>query len=87
MTDLTYTNNGTFVQFIPNTPEGEVVFKQMTWHHSVLGEFNGEFPVSQLRMVLKQLRKAGYSVSKHKYEKISKEEEESIFQALVLDFS
>ncbi len=84
MADLTYTNNGMFTRFIPHT---KIVWNQIRYACPIAGEMIGQIYLSQLKSVLAQLKKAGYSVLKEKPVKISKEEENYLFDFLVSDFS
>ena len=68
MSDLIYTQNGFFTRFIPNTKEGEEAYNEI---YRVTGD--GAVRNDHLKATLKQLRKAGYKVSKAKVSKKSKE--------------
>lgn len=59
--DLNYIENGLFISFIPNTKDGEYIFRTMY-------EQNGSATIqyNHLGGVLRQIRKAGYSVTKAK---------------------
>lgn len=58
--DLTYTQDGLFTRFIPNTPAGENAWREMHKHDATA--------VLNIHAagVLKQLRAAGYTVAKAK---------------------
>jgi hypothetical protein len=59
MTDLTYTQDKMFTRFIPVTTDGENLWRQMV-------EQNGSAVVLNVEanLVMAQIRKAGYKVSK-----------------------
>ena len=65
MHDLSYTQDGMFTQFIPNTPAGESAWRTMH-------EKNATAVLNiHAKAVLKQLRDAGYTVAKAKPVKLS----------------
>lgn len=68
MSDLIYTQNGFFTRFVPNTKEGEEAYREI---YRVTGD--GVLRNDHLKATLKQLRKAGYKVSKAKISKVKKE--------------
>jgi len=61
MTDLTYTQDGMFTRFVPNTTDGESVWRSMVEQHGAAAVLNHE-----AGRVMAQIRKAGYSVGKAK---------------------
>ena len=75
MNDLTYTTNGIWARFTPTSDAGEVAYKTMM-------DDSGDACVFtyQLKPVLKQIRDAGYTVSKAK--KATKKELNFIFDEL-----
>jgi len=62
MTDLTYTQNGMFTRFYPETKGGEMVWNEMA------AQMGGVAAVLNIhaQSVIKQIRDAGYKVSKAK---------------------
>lgn len=67
MKDLTYTNDGMFTRFYPNTPAGESAWR-------IMAEKNGgtaAFLNVVVPSVLYQLKAAGYTVGKEKKSKES----------------
>jgi len=62
MTDLTYTKNGMFTTFYPETPQGKEAWTDM--HNQ--GAPNGRILSIHAKDVLAQLRKAGYGVKRAK---------------------
>lgn len=68
MSDLIYTQNGFFTRFVPNTKEGEEAYNEI---YRVTGD--GAVRNDHLKATLKQLRNAGYKVSKAKVSKVKKE--------------
>jgi len=77
MTDLTYITDGLFTRFIPNTPQGEAVWREMAKDDGCAAVLN-----IHAVAVLKQLRAAGYSVSKAKPKPVSMEEIDSLLNEL-----
>lgn len=61
MTDLEYTNQGMFTRFYPNTVAGEDAWREMAKQDGVAAVLSFE-----AKLVIAQLRRAGYSVSKAK---------------------
>lgn len=61
MADLEYTQYGMFTRFFPNTPAGEAVWREMAKQDGVAAVMNFE-----AKKVIRQIRNAGYSVSKAK---------------------
>lgn len=61
MQDLEYINIGMFTRFVPNTPAGENAWR-------VMAEYDGCGAVLTIHLqnVLRQIRKAGLTVSKAK---------------------
>ena len=74
MSDLIYTQNGFFTRFIPNTKEGEIAYNEI---YRVTGD--GVVRNDHLKQTLKQLRSAGYKVSKAK---VSKEKKEKVLSEI-----
>lgn len=68
MTDLFYTQSEMFTRFAPNTKLGEDAYNEI---YRVTGD--GAVRNDHLKSTLKQLRKAGYKVSKAKVSNESKE--------------
>ena len=68
MSDLNYKQNGFFTWFLPNTKEGEEAYNEI---HKVTGD--GFIRNDHLKSILKQLRDAGYKVTKAKVTKAKKE--------------
>ena len=68
MADLIYTQNGFFTRFVPNTKEGEEAYNEI---YRITGD--GAVRNDHLKATLKQLRCAGYKVSKAKVSKAKKE--------------
>ena len=68
MSDLIYTQNGFFTRFVPNTKEGEEAYNEI---YRITGD--GAVRNDHLKTTLKQLRDAGYKVSKAKVSKSKKE--------------
>ena len=68
MNDLIYTQNGFFTRFFAETKDGEIAISEMI-------RVTGDTVIrnDHLKVVLKQLRKAGYKVCKAKSTKESKE--------------
>lgn len=60
MADIEYFNDGIFVKFIPNTKDGEHIYNTMA------NEMNGNPTILKrdLKNVLHQIKKAGYTVKK-----------------------
>lgn len=69
MSDLSYTTDGLFTRFIPNTPQGEAVWREMAKDNGCAAVLN-----IHAAAVLKQLRAAGYSVRKAKAAPVSMNE-------------
>lgn len=61
--DLTYFTNGLFTLFLPNTKAGEYVWREMLSREGGGGDV---IYTIQLASVLKQIRRAGYTVTKAK---------------------
>lgn len=61
MTDLEYIKGKMFTRFMPNTPAGETVWREMAKKDGVAAVLNFEAD-----SVLRQIRSAGYTVSKAK---------------------
>ena len=60
MTDLHYTKLGIFTMFMPNTKDGENIWRELASRT----EGTGKVFTMHLASTLKQIRAAGYSVSK-----------------------
>lgn len=77
MTDLTYTIKGLFTTFIPQSEAGEKAWREIEKFDS-----SGTATVLtiQLKQVLAQLKKAGYSVKKSK--KATKKEIDALYKEL-----
>lgn len=69
MKDLSYINTGMFTRFIPNTPAGEDAWRVMALEDGCVAVLT-----MHLDSVLRQLRKAGYSVGKDVPVRISDDE-------------
>lgn len=69
MNDLSYLTTGMFTRFIPNTTAGEDAWRVMT-----ASDGGGAVLTLHLQSVLRQLRKAGYSVGKAAPVKMSVDE-------------
>ena len=67
--DLTYTQDKMFTRFIPETKEGEAVWREMYDKHGAAAVFNFE-----AARVIAEMRKAGYKVGKAKPIKMSDDE-------------
>lgn len=76
MTDLTYTQQGLFTRFIATSKSGEDAWKV------IAEKMNGDAVIfsMHLKSVLRQLRKAGYKVSKAK--PVTKKEMNKIFDEM-----
>lgn len=61
MTDLTYTNDGLFTRFYPETDEGENAWREMALEDGVAAVMS-----VHAKAVIAQLRAAGYVVRKAK---------------------
>lgn len=59
MTDLEYTKGKMFTRFMPNTPAGETVWRELAKNDGVAAVLNFEAD-----SVLRQIRSAGYTVKK-----------------------
>ncbi len=59
--DIEYANHGLFTRFYPNTTAGEDVWREMAKQDGVAAVLSFE-----ARKVIKQIRSAGYTVSKAK---------------------
>ena len=68
MSDLVYIQNGFYTRFLANTPEGEQAYNEIV---RVTGD--NAIRNDHVKAVLKQLRKAGYKVTKAKVSNKSKE--------------
>ena len=66
MTDLEYISDNMFTRFMPNTPAGIEAWRVMAQE-----SINVAFLNCHADGVIKQLRKAGYSVAKAKPSKLS----------------
>ena len=62
MTDLTYSNQGLFTLFIPESPAGISAWQAMSQDT----QGTGKVLTMHAKAVIMQLRKAGYKVSKAK---------------------
>lgn len=60
-TDLTYLTTGLFTTFFPESKDGEVVYSQMIEQYGSPKVFTRD-----LKSTIKQMRDAGYKVSKAK---------------------
>ena len=60
MSDLTYTNDGTFARFMPQSKAGEDAWREIAAHCGGVANI----PLHHLPSTLAQLRKAGFSVRK-----------------------
>lgn len=60
--DIEYIEGGMFVTFVPNTHEGVKVWKQLAG----ATEGTGKVLAMQAKQVIKDIRKAGYTVRKAK---------------------
>ena len=60
--DLTYTTNGIFTTFYPESKEGEIAYKTILEHTNN----TAKILTIHLKSTLQQLRKVGYKVSKAK---------------------
>ena len=78
MTDLTYTTDGLFTRFYPETEAGK---KAWTAMHQQGSEY-GVILTAHASNVLYQLRKAGYKVSKAKPVKWTQKDEDILNQLL-----
>tara|TARA_R110002096_G_scaffold45503_2_gene122134 strand:- start:827 stop:1084 length:258 start_codon:yes stop_codon:yes gene_type:complete len=74
-TDLLYTQNGMFTRFTPNTEAGETALLDI---YKITGD--GAVRNDHLKSTLRQLRKAGYKVSKAK--KVTDKEMKVVFEEL-----
>ena len=81
MSDLTYISNGFYTRFIPNTKSGEEAYYEI---YKVTGD--GAVRNDHLKATLKQLRVAGYTVSKSKISKAKKEKEMTTIMSELDDF-
>jgi hypothetical protein len=70
MTDLSYTTNGLFTTFYANTDKGVEAWSVMANHQGG----NAKVLTMHLANVKRQLKKAGYSVSKEKPSKMTMDE-------------
>jgi hypothetical protein len=68
MTDLSYRINGLFARFLPNTKAGEQAWKQMEVQHGAT------ILARDLKVVLHQIKTAGYTVAKEKKCKMTDDE-------------
>ena len=68
MSDLIYFQNGFYTRFVPNTKEGEDAWNEI---YKVTGD--GAVRNDHLKATLKQLRKAGYKVTKGKVTKAQRQ--------------
>jgi len=69
MTDLTYITDGLFTRFMPNTPQGEAVWRVMAKEDGVAAVLT-----IHEQSVFKQLRAAGYKIAKAKPVALSDDE-------------
>lgn len=60
--DIEYIDDGMFITFVPNTPEGEQVWRQLA--ESTDG--TGKVFAIHAKQVVQDMRKAGYTVRKAK---------------------
>lgn len=77
--DLTYSDAGLFVTFLPQTPAGEEAWRVMA---GVLGDGAKCF-AQHLPGVLAQLRAAGYRVAKHKPAKATGPDDDALLAELL----
>ena len=68
MSDLLYFQNGFYTRFVPNTKEGEDAWNEI---YRVTGD--GAVRNDHLKATLKQLRTAGYKVTKGKVTKAQRQ--------------
>lgn len=62
MKDLSYYDSGMFVQFLPNTKEGEQAFNELAAHTDGTGKVFAQ----HAKATIAQLKAAGYTVGKGK---------------------
>jgi hypothetical protein len=72
MTDLTYTTDGMFTRFFPESTQGEAVWNEMA------SKMDGVAAVLnfEAKAVIAQMRQAGYKVAKAKPVKLDMSDEE-----------
>jgi len=77
--DLTYRDDGLFVSFFPNTPDGERAWKIM---NATPGAEGGRVLKIHAESTFVQLRMAGYTARKDKSVPVTHEEINSLLQEL-----
>lgn len=76
MADITYSNQGIFTAFLPETKAGEDAFRAIC---KAQGDHTGKVLSIHAKATIAQLRKAGYSVKKQgKVEDIDTDELEAL---------
>ena len=79
--DLTYTDNGVWVNFYPETDAGRAAWDVMLNHDQSTGT-GATFLTIWKKEILSQLRRAGYSVHKVKSKKATDAELQALVDAL-----